>query len=120
VEWGDGVTVPTQEELEAALLRVDKEDASTVINRQRDAKLLVGVEWNGKRWHTDETFQGQLTSRISAWNAGIIAPGETKPVRARDNTVNWLTFEQHKALAAVLIPYVEGVWAQSWVEKDAL
>lgn len=90
------------------------------IDKDREAALLVGVEWDGHVWHTDERFQLCLTARISAWQAGIIPALATQTVRTKANETVELSFEQHKQLALRVMLYVSGVWSDSWMDKDAL
>lgn len=96
------------------------EQLSAAIDKERDQRLSAGVDWDGRHWYSDEVFQGQVTARISAWNAGIIAPDATKDVRAMDGSIYQLTFDQHKALAVALMSYVESVYGWSWIEKAKL
>jgi hypothetical protein len=86
----------------------------------RREELAAAVAWNGKRWYADNEFQTQLTALISAFDAGIIAAGDAVTVRTKDNTNEMLGLADLKALAGAVMQYVQGVYAQSWAEKDAL
>lgn len=97
-----------------------KQAAKLEIERQRDEKLALGVEWNSKHWHTDNEFQTQITGLIGAVNAGILPVDATINVRTIENTVEVLTVTQAKQLAGAVLQYVQGVYAWSWTEKDKL
>lgn len=103
---------PTAEQLRA--------QARTQIDAQRETALRVGVDWNGKRWHTDPTFQFHLSARLQAWDSGLLAPEATAPVRAMDDSINQLGRTEHLQLAGAVMVYVQQVWADSWAAKDAL
>lgn len=90
------------------------------IDAQRDAKLAEGTLFNGKRWHTDDAFQTQLTALISAFNNGIIQEGATVGIRTMSNRVEQVSKQQLIELAAAVLQYVQGVYAWSWMEKDKL
>jgi len=90
------------------------------IEADRDAAFLSGVEWNGRRWHLDATFQYQITGLVTAYEAGILPADETVSIRAMDNTTHDLTQAQVKALAGVVLSRVQTIWQESWTAKDAV
>lgn len=92
------------------------------IDAQRDAKLMLGVAWNAHIWRTDDVFQAQLTSLIAAFTNGIIPAAATVNVRTMDATPVSvaMTLTDLKALAGTVLTYVQGVYSQSWAEKDVL
>ncbi len=90
------------------------------IDAERDTRLAAGVTWDGDLWHTDNAFQTQITAIISAFNNGILQTGATVPMRTKANTVRTLSLAQLKVLAGTVMQYVQGVYAWSWQQKDAL
>ena len=108
---------PDVVERAAARARIVREQE---INAERDAALLAGVDWGGKRWHSDTTFQLHLTGLIAAFEAGILPANAAVPVRTRDNTIEQLDGTQLKQLAGAVLLKVQQVWAASWAAKDAL
>lgn len=97
-----------------------KARARLAIEVEQDRQLTLGVSWNGKQWHADPVFQAQLTALISAHNANMLQPNDTVPVRGRDDSNNLLNLADLKALAAVVMAYVQQVYTESWAAKDAL
>jgi hypothetical protein len=97
-------------------------EKTTRIDAQRDAKLMLGVAWNTHIWRTDDVFQAQLTSLIAAFTNGIIPAGATVNVRTMDAVPVSvaMTLADLKALAGTVLQYVQGVYSQSWAEKDVL
>lgn len=96
------------------------EDPKAIIDQQRNAKLLLGVTWDGDQWYTDGDFQVQITALLSAFSNGIIPSGATVPVRTKGTVVRQLSLLQLKGLAGTLLQYVQSVYAWSWAQKDAL
>jgi hypothetical protein len=90
------------------------------IEKQRDDALSAGFLHNGFLYHCDPTFQSQLQAFLLAWAVGMLAPTATVPIRRRDNVTETMTKDQVGALAGALMAYVQGVYAASWVAKDAL
>lgn len=92
------------------------------IDAQRDAKLMLGVAWGTHIWRTDDVFQAQITSLIAAFTNGIIPAAATVNVRTMDATPVSvaMTLADLKALAGAVLQYVQGVYSQSWAEKDVL
>lgn len=90
------------------------------IEEERDKALAGGLFWNGKEWHLDATFQQHLTGLIAAFATGVLPPTATVPIRTRANTIEQLTYDQLKALAAAVLSRVQEIWAESWAKKDAL
>lgn len=101
---------------------IDKNAQRSLIDAQRDAKLLLGVPWNTHSWRTDDVFQAQLTSLIAAFTNSIIPVGSTVNVRTMDAAPVSvaMTLADLKSLAGAVLQYVQGVYSQSWTEKDAL
>lgn len=101
---------------------IDKNAQRALIDAQRDAKLMLGVAWNTHIWRTDDVFQAQLTSLIAAFTNGIIPAAATVNVRTMDATPVSvaMTLADLKALAGTVLQYVQGVYSQSWAEKDVL
>lgn len=111
---GEPTTAEVDEVLNPRSARVRR------IEEERDAALAGGVLWNGKEWHLDATFQQHLTGLIAAFATGVLPPTATVPIRTRANTIEQLTYDQLKALAAAVLSRVQEIWAESWAKKDAL
>jgi hypothetical protein len=110
----------TQAEVDAWEAARNLTAARIAIDADRDTALAAGVEFGGVLYQSDAAFQAHITGIVGAINAGIIAENATIAVRTKAGAVQTLTTNQVKGLAGTLLVYVQGVFAQSWVAKDAL
>ncbi len=90
------------------------------IERDLQADISGGVMFNGTLWHSDPTFQAQLTAFVAAFAAGILAPSATVEIRSIDNVIHDLGETQVKDLAVAVMAHVQSAYAASWAAKDAL
>ena len=109
-KWADGQWVR----------RRGRDELVAEIEAERDSRLAAGVVWGGHSWYADDTFQQQITSYVSAFQAGVIDAGSTVPVRAKDKVVYQLTSDDVMSLSAALLTFVQGVWQWSWDQKAAI
>lgn len=117
----EGYVQITEEEAEALRPKPDLTGlAIAAIEKQRDDALSAGFLHNGFLYHCDPTFQSQLQAFLLAWAVGMLAPTATVSIRRHDNVTETMTKDQVAALAAAMMAYVQGVYAASWVAKDAL
>ena len=100
--------LPTREQLIAA------------IDQQRDAALDAGFIHGDHLYHCDPTFQSQLQAFLLAWAVSMLAPTAAVQIRRLDNTTATMTQGEVGALAVALMAHVQGIYAASWVAKDAL
>ena len=96
------------------------EQIKAEIDQQRDAALDAGFMHNGYLYHCDPVFQAQVTSYVAGFNAGLIPSGAAVPIRRKDNVNITMTYAQLIQFSAALMQHVQAIYAQSWVEKDAL
>lgn len=90
------------------------------IERDLQANLAAGVEHLGVIWHSDATFQSQLTGFVTAFASGVLPSDATVRIRAVDNSLHDLGATAVKALAAAVMSHVQTAYAASWAAKDAL
>lgn len=95
-------------------------DAIRAIERQRDQALSDGFMFSGYLYHCDPIFQSQIQSYLLAWREGLILETTPVTIRRKDNVTVQMTKIEILGLAAAMIAYVEGIYAQSWAAKDAL
>lgn len=119
---GAVASVVTDDEFASLLAAqpVSIEEQRAEIERQRDAQLAAGFTYAGHAYHCDGTFQAQIQGYLAAWREGILPGGVAVPVRRRDNVTVQMTRGETVAFAGALLAHVQGIWAASWVAKDAL
>lgn len=119
VENPDGTWTSTPRD-PAVIEAERKAQAHAEANAERDTKLAAGFTHDGTLWHCDPIFQSQVQGFVLAYVTGVLHPGLTVLIRAKDNKRILLTRTELMELAAALMAHVQKVYAESWTKKDAM
>lgn len=92
----------------------------TEIDAARDKAIGAGFVHLAQTYHTDATFQSQLQAFLLAWQIGVLAPAATVSIRRKDNTIAVFGRVDLTNLTAAMMQHVQGIYASSWAQKDAL
>ena len=87
------------------------------VEQQRDIQINAGVDWDGRQWYADATFQQHLMGLLQAYTEGVVGGESTFPVRARNKAVHMLKRDEIRALAGVVLAHVQEQFLWSWREK---
>ena len=86
----------------------------------RDKRIADGVTWNGIVWYADAACQQQIAAFLQAYTEGLVSLTALTRIRAKDKSVQMLSRIELRDLAGAMLAHVQGVWAWSWTQKDAL
>lgn len=97
-----------------------KARAYSEANAVREAELNAGFLHNGKRYHCDPVFQGQIVGFIAAYREGILPDAYLASIRTHANVNTLMSRAELLAMAGAMMAHVQGIYARSWAVKDAL
>ena len=90
----------------------------TAINAVRDRQLVAGIEIDGARYHTDDTFLLELLALVTGYQLGLLSG--TQAIRTLDNTIVQMEAVQITALAAAVGERRKMIYSESWAAKDSI
>lgn len=114
---GDHVWNNGDWEMDAAVVKIGQ---IKQINDDRATALQSGVVHNGKRYHTDDTFLGELNMMLTGYAVGAIPSGATQNIRTMDNETLSCAQAEIVAIALAVGSYRKQVYADAWAAKDAI